>query len=391
MTLLLGPRLIILLTLVSFPSVCAVLFTPALPEIAQFFHVSNSLAQATMTLFLVGYSIGQLPYAPLANRYGRKKTIYIGLSVSLIGTVLCWIAPTIGWILAGRFLQALGAAVGLKITFTMIGDSHTGPQSIKVISYIMLAFAIAPGLAIAFGGLLIDTLGWKSCFFFLTIYTILLGLLCLALPETRSRVDKDALQLKVIRSNYVRQFSNHSLMFHALLNGLGTSVIYLFATCAPYIAVTQMQLSPSLYGLLNIIPLFGFGLGQLLSSSLADSISPRRAMLWGILIMSFGALAMWSSFALGWVIPLALFLPQAAMMIGNSLLSSNTSSQGLASSTDKAHAAAVLQFINMGSAAISTYVVSSWLPHKAITLPSIYLVISALSLAYWLKLKNVRV
>lgn len=391
MSLLQGPRLVILLILVSFPSVCAVLFTPALPELAQYFQISNSLAQASMTLFLVGYSMGQLPYAPLANRYGRKKTIYIGLLVALIGTLICWAAPTINWLLGGRFLQALGAAVGLKITFTMIGDSHTGAQATKVISYIMLAFAIAPGLAIAFGGLLVDTLGWKSCFLFLTIYAVLLGFLCLALPETAPRVDKEALKLNVIRRNYARQFLNPALMFHALLNGLGTSVIYLFATCAPYIGITEMQLSPSLYGLLNLIPLFGFGLGQLLTSSLADSVTPRRAMLWGILVMSSGMSAMWISFAFHWILPLTLFLPQAFIMIGVSLLSSNTSSQGLGASTDKAHAAAVLQFTNMSSAALSTYIASSWLPHKAITLPSVYLVIAILMLAYWWKLRKIRV
>ena len=98
MSLLQGPRLVILLILVSFPSVCAVLFTLALPELAQYFQISNSLAQASMTLFLVGYSMGQLPYAPLANRYGRKKTIYIGLLVALIGTLICWAAPTISWL-----------------------------------------------------------------------------------------------------------------------------------------------------------------------------------------------------------------------------------------------------------------------------------------------------
>jgi hypothetical protein len=88
---------------------------------------------------------------------------------------------------------------------------------------------------------------------------------------------------------------------------------------------------------------------------------------------------------------LTLFLPQAVIMIGVSLLSSNTSSQGLSASTDKAHAAATLQFINMSSAALSTYIVSSWLPHAAITLPSVYLAIAIFSLAYWWKLRNIRV
>lgn len=303
MSLLQGPRIITLLMLVSFASVCAVLFTPALPEIATYFGVSKTLSQSTMTLFLVGYAIGQLPYAPIANRYGRKKTIYIGLFVALIGTFLCWLAPTIGWLLLGRFLQALGSAVGLKITFTMIGDSHSGAQSIKAISYIALAFAIAPGLSVALGGLLIDAFGWKSCFLFLAGYAVLIGFLCLYLPETAPRIDKEAFCLRTIKRNYKQQFSNPSLLLHAVLYGLGTAVIYLFATSAPYVGIIDLGLTPSLYGLLNIIPLFGFGLGQLFSSSLAGSLNPRRAMLWGILTMSLGMLIMFLCFSFHWIIP----------------------------------------------------------------------------------------
>lgn len=389
MSLLEGPRILILLMLVSFAAVCAVLFTPALPEIATYFGVSNSLAQATMSLFLVGYAVGQLPYAPLANRFGRKKTIYIGLFFALIGTFMCWLAPTIGWLLLGRFLQALGSAVGLKITFTMIGDSHTGAQSIRAISYVALAFAIAPGFSVALGGLLIDAFGWKSCFLFLAGYTVLIGLLCLKLPETAPRIDKEALLFRSIKRGYKQQFSNRYLLSHACLYGLGTTVIYLFATSAPYVGINDIGLSPSLYGLLNIIPLFGFGLGQLFSSSLAGSLSPRRAMLWGILIMSGGMIAMFLCFIFHWVIPTTLFVPQAIAMIGNSLMSSNAASEGLSSSGDKAHAAAVLQFINMSYAAIGTYIISSWLPHTAITLPSIYLVIAGLSLVVWLKLGKI--
>lgn len=69
------PQFMILLFLVSFASVGAVLFTPALPSITSFFQVSVGQAQLTITSYLIGYALGQLPYGPLANRFGRKKTL----------------------------------------------------------------------------------------------------------------------------------------------------------------------------------------------------------------------------------------------------------------------------------------------------------------------------
>lgn len=62
-----------LLLLISFASVNAVLFTSALPNITAFFGITEHAAQQTITSFLVGYTIGQLIYGPIANRYGRKK------------------------------------------------------------------------------------------------------------------------------------------------------------------------------------------------------------------------------------------------------------------------------------------------------------------------------
>ncbi len=388
MALLQGPRILILLMLISFPAVSAVLFTPALPELARYFHVSDSIAGVTMSIFLVGYSLGQLPYAPLANRYGRKKTIYIGLSLSLLGTLLCWFSPSIGWLIGGRFLQSLGSAVGLQITFTMIGDCHVGSQATKAISFIMLAFAIAPGLGVAVGGFLTDSFGWKSCFVFLTAYTFLLALLCLSLPETASRLDKEALRLSKIGREYARQFSNPSLVLHALFVGLGTSLIYIFATQAPHIAISRIGLSPSAYGLLNLIPLTGLAFGQLIASRFAGIVSVRRCMLLGISFVTLGMLMMLIPFSLGAVLSSVLFSSQAVIMIGNSWMFSNASSEGLSSSSDKAHGAAVLQFINMSFAAFSTYLVSSWLPQAALSLPLIYLAIVFFLITFWVMLKS---
>src|SRR5476651_1390808 len=80
---------ITLLLMISFASVNAVLFTPALPNIAHFFNISNTQAQHTITWFLIGYALGQLLYGPLANRYGRKPALYIGISIQILSSLLC--------------------------------------------------------------------------------------------------------------------------------------------------------------------------------------------------------------------------------------------------------------------------------------------------------------
>jgi DHA1 family bicyclomycin/chloramphenicol resistance-like MFS transporter len=144
-----------LLLLISFASVNAVLFTPALPTIAHYFGVAEDTAQQTITLFLIGYALGQLIYGPLANRFGRKPALYIGITLQILSSLLCVLAGVLNefWLLVlGRFLLALGSAVGLKMTFTLVNESYEPKVASRKMSYLMLAFAITPGIGVAVGG-----------------------------------------------------------------------------------------------------------------------------------------------------------------------------------------------------------------------------------------------
>jgi DHA1 family bicyclomycin/chloramphenicol resistance-like MFS transporter len=110
-----------LLLMISFASVNAVLFTPALPAIANYFTISNDLAGYTITWFLVGYAFGQLFYGPLANRFGRKPALYAGISLQIISSFICAFSGLVhvyAVLVLGRFLLALGSGVGLKMVFT---------------------------------------------------------------------------------------------------------------------------------------------------------------------------------------------------------------------------------------------------------------------------------
>ena len=83
------PSLISLLVIIAFASVNSLFYTPGMPAIQQFFGVSESDVKMTMTVFLVGYAISQLIYGPVANRFGRKPALYIGIAVTLVGNLLC--------------------------------------------------------------------------------------------------------------------------------------------------------------------------------------------------------------------------------------------------------------------------------------------------------------
>lgn len=364
-----------LLLMISFASVNAVLFTPALPDITNFFSISAHAAQSTMTWFLAGYAIGQLIYGPLANRFGRKRALYIGISLQIASSLLCVFSGIIHEffiLVIGRLLLAIGSGVGLKITFTLVNESYEPKLASQKISYLMLAFAITPGLGVALGGILNEHFGWMSCFYAGAIYGVLLFLLVLRLPETLKKLDLDALQVQHILHKYAVQFKNAKLIAGGVLMGLSGSFVYLFAAAAPFIAINLFGMSSSEYGFANMLPLLGLIIGSLTSAQLAKIYQLKSIVLAGIFITGASALLMLATVLMHLSIWFCLFVPMGFIYFGLCFILSNTSAISMGSVSDKAHGSAVLNFLNVGLTALS--VVGLGFFHMQIfLLPSIYI------------------
>jgi DHA1 family bicyclomycin/chloramphenicol resistance-like MFS transporter len=371
------PSVFILVLLVSFGSISGVLFTPALPQIAEQLGLSQGTAQLAITLFLVGYAFGLLPYGPLSERFGRKPATYLGISIALLGCFLVLLVdkfPFFSLFLWGRLLNALGSCVGLKIAFTMVGDSYKDEKATRIISYLMLSFAIAPALAIGIGGALTTHFGWMSCFYFQTAYSLFILTLAYFLPETCQKKDRHALKLHAMAAGYLQKITNPKLILCSLLMGGGASIIYLFAAEAPFIGIGQIGLSPQHYGILNLIPASGLVFGALLANALRRT-PPLASIRIGVLsAIAFTAL-MLLLFLLGFINAWTLFLPMPLIYIGESLVYANSSSLVMSHAQNKSYASATMGFLTMSSCVV-ILLINEWLSsHHAVVMPLIFMAI----------------
>lgn len=364
-----------LLLLISFASVNAVLFTPALPNIAYFFEIREDIAQQTMTWFLVGYALGQLVYGPIANRLGRKPALYAGIILQITSSLLCVLAGMIHeyWLLViARFMLALGSGVGLKMTFTLVNECYEPKMASQKISYLMLAFAITPGLSVAIGGILNTYYGWTSCFYAGAIYGCLLLLLVARLPETQKTLDLNAFKMKYLLHSYSSQFKNRQLIAGGLLMGCSTCFVYVFAAIAPFIVINMFGLTSSEYGLANILPSIGLILGSIIGATLSKKYSLEFIVRIGILTASLGTVVMFVTMFMRLPILFSLFLPMIVIYFGLCFILANASTIAMSHVSDKAHGSSVMNFINMG---LATLVVlgSSLFPMEALLLPILYI------------------
>jgi len=366
-----------LLLMISFASVNAVLFTPALPEIANFFKISESAAQLTIMWFLVGYAIGQLFYGPIANRFGRKPALYTGITLQILSSLLCVLAGKLhlfSLLILGRFLMALGSGVGLKMTFTLVNETYEPKIAAQKLSYLMIAFAITPGLGVMLGGILISYYDWTSTFYAGAIYGIIFLLLTTRLLETKSELDSNALQFKHLISAYVVQFKNRQLISGGLLMGSTTCFVYIFAALAPFIAIDMMHMSSSQYGAANLLPPVGLILGSLFSAHLTKIFSIKKIINLGIFIASLGSFTMLIFTYLDLNVVVMIFIPMMINYFGVALIAANTSVIAMSQVEDKAHGSAVMSFTNMGSVTLVVLLLGL-LPINLMLMPASYILI----------------
>ncbi len=381
------PNLICLILLISFPSFAAVLIAPALPAISNYFGVSRNYAQQLITVFLIGYTLGQLIYSPFANKFGRKIALFWGISIYLVGSLICLIgthAHLFDFILIGRGLSGLGSAAGMVLIYTIITDFYHPHQGRSVVGYTVLAYAFMPSIAILAGGFFTTYISWVACFYFLLFYGILMYIAAFLLPETMQKADHSALKVKSIFSNYLRAFKSSKIMLFSILLGFFGAFVYVAATFSPFIAIKTLGIKASLYGVLFLIPYSGQLLGGFSAGKLNPYFSTYKMLRLAFLFLILGTLFIFISFIFHWINLFTLLAPLFFIFLAIPILTSNSSIMALSDYVDKATASAVMSFTMMLFITICTVILTLLPTGKTIVMPSFFLGLLILSLLlFW--------
>ena len=179
-------RMALLLGLLSAVGPFAIdMYLPALPQVASDLGTTEAGAALTLTSYFIVFGFAQMIYGPMADAVGRKKPLVIGVAIFLAATVAASLAPTIGWLIAARALQGLGAATLMAVPRAVIRDMATGPAAARMMAAIMIVISVSPMLAPLTGSAVMAWGGWREIFAVLAAAALLsLGLILFVLPET---------------------------------------------------------------------------------------------------------------------------------------------------------------------------------------------------------------
>ena len=372
-----------LMMLISFASLNAVLLTPALPDIATSFNITNATAELIIVWYLLGYAFGQLVYGPCTHVFGRKRALYIGISIAIAANLLCLCAGLCHnflLLVIGRLALGFGSGVGLKMTFTLINENYEPAIASQKTSYLILSFAIAPALATALGGLLTLHFGWASSLWAGEAYATLLLYAVYRLTNQIDRHQHHTFSIRTVMQGYLSQLSNHRLVAGSCMMGGATAFVYGFAAFAPFIAMHQLGMNSGQYGCANLLTSSGMVVGSLSAAFLSSRLVLTDIVRLGMWIVGIGIVCMVVGMVSHASAYYNVFLPMAIINVGLTLILSNVTTLALSSTQDKANGSAVMNFINMSSALLVVFILG-YLPLQSVTMPALFAAI-LLSMAF---------
>jgi len=225
------------------------MYLPSFPDIAKSLNTSIAQVMLSLSSFFIGISVGQLIYGPLLERYGRKRPLYVGLSIYLVASVGCALAGSVNYLIVMRLLQALGGCVGMVAARAMVRDLFAVEENAKIFSSLMLVIAVSPIIAPTLGGYITAAWGWRWVFGALIIINlIILAAVHFMLPESKAPNPQYSLKARSIFQNFAEIFKHSQFFTYAFTGAIAASGLYAYISGSPNVFMEIFQVSEKQYG-----------------------------------------------------------------------------------------------------------------------------------------------
>ena len=331
------------------------MYLPAFPAMADELGATQSQIQLTLTAFLVGLAVGQGVAGPLSDSLGRRRPLVVGLILYAVTSLVCSIAPSVGWLTALRFVQGFGAAAGIVIARAAVRDRYSGVAMAKFFSVLMLVNGLGPILAPVIGAQVLRFSTWPGVFVVLTGFGVLLLLaVLLGLPETLPAERRVAGSL----GNTLRTFrglaADRVFVGYALACGLMFAAMFAYISGSSFVLQNVFDLSPQAYSLVFGVNSIGImAMGQL-NGVLLRWFAPRGLLAAGLGVAALGGIGVFVA-TVGGLGLFALLVPLFLVAASVGMVTPNATALALAEHPNAAGTASaflgILQFLVGGLAA----------------------------------------
>ncbi|HEV7213558.1 MAG TPA: Bcr/CflA family multidrug efflux MFS transporter [Chloroflexota bacterium] len=308
-------RLIVILgALTAFGPLSIDMYLPALPSLSREFGDSPSQTQLTLSACLLGLALGQTVAGPFSDALGRRRPLLVGLAAYALASLLCAFAPSVGVLVALRFVQ--GCAAGIVIARAVVRDMYSGVAVARYFAVLMLVNGLAPILAPIFGGQLLRFTSWRGVFVTLTVVGLLLLLAtATGLGETLPAERRQSGGLATTLATSRRLLGDRAFLGVALSGGLAFAAMFSYISGSSFVLQDIFGVSPQQFSFIFGLNALGIVVAGQVSGRLVGRVAPQRLLETGLILQATGGVALLGMVTIG--VGLAGVLPSLFLVVAS--------------------------------------------------------------------------
>jgi len=271
--------LILLGALTAVGSLSIDMYLPSFPDIADSLHTDSGAVQRTLSMFFIGFALGQLAYGPLSDRFGRKPPLFAGMMLYTAASCVCLWAPNISALQWGRLLQALGGCAGMIIPRAAIRDRCDAVGAARALSLIMLVVGAAPIFAPQLGSWVLIWFSWRAIFGVLALFGVAcLFAIYLGMEETIDYAAAAPLNFVSILRNYRELIFDRHFLTYSLCVSFVTAGMFAYIAGSPFVLMQIYAIPAHWYGWVFGANAFGLIAGSQFNARLLSHYSPQKIL-----------------------------------------------------------------------------------------------------------------
>ncbi|ADP70335.1 drug resistance transporter, Bcr/CflA subfamily [Rhodomicrobium vannielii ATCC 17100] len=317
--------LAILSALMGFASISTDFYLPAMPTMARALNATTGSVEYTISGFLIGFSLGQLVWGAVSDRYGRRVPLAAGLILFVIGSAGCALSGSVETIIIWRIVQALGACAGVVLSRAMVRDLYQGPRAAQMLSTLIAIMAIAPLLGPILGGQIAELAGWRAIFWTLVGVGILTLAALFTLPETLPAARRQTAPLMGAFGEYGRLLLNRKILGYAGAGAFFYGGMYAYIAGTPFAFITYHHVAAEFYGFLFGAGILGIIATNILNTRLVLHYGIDRMLVSGTAAAALAGIIVAATSFTDWgglwglFVPLLLFVSVTGFIVANSI------------------------------------------------------------------------
>ncbi|MEJ2633471.1 MAG: Bcr/CflA family multidrug efflux MFS transporter [Acidihalobacter sp.] len=367
-------RIILILgALSAFGALSIDMYLPSLPTLQHEFAATQLETQLTLAGFFIGFALGQAFFGPIADRFGRKPPLIIGLALYVLSSAACALAPSIDALVLMRFLQGIGACSGVVIARAIVRDLFPPQETPHIFASLMLVMGVAPVLAPLAGGYLLALAGWQSIFWTLTaIGAAILTASAIALPESHRPGPDNSLALGHVLSRYWALLRERRYLGFTLMTGISFAGLFAYISGSPFVFIELYHIPAHNFGWifgLNALGLIG---ASQLNRPLHRRIDTLRLLRIAITVQALAGLALLLTGATGLGGMIGVMIPLFVYVASIGLIAPNATALAMAPHARNAgSASALMGSLQFTIASLAAVAVGSIQAHSALPMGAV--------------------